>query len=68
MRKRTFTAFKRTAPLLCTVMLFACSHDSESPTLTNSSASVDINKLGTIGKREISDVIANTVSYKKADQ
>lgn len=67
MKNRKSKMFKVTAPLMSTMLLFACSDTTKEESSTSDPAVVQAESLSTIGNQEIADVIKDKVSYSDED-
>ncbi len=66
MRKKSMF-LKAGSIILCSTLLFSCSQNTDSTNESSTSAAVNTEKLSTIGDKEVSAVIGETVSYSDDD-
>jgi hypothetical protein len=66
MRKKSMY-LKAGSIILCSTLLFSCSQDTDSTNGTSTIAAVNTEELSTIGEKEVSEVISETVSYSDDD-
>lgn len=66
MRKKSIF-LKAGSILVCSTLLFSCSQDTDSTNESSTISAVNAEELSTIGVKEVSEVISETVSYSEDD-
>lgn len=65
--KKKSMFLKAGSMILCSILLFSCSKTTDSTNESSTIAAVSTEKLSTIGDKEVSEVISETVSYSDDD-